>query len=436
MGLPILLICLTCGTERSPASEQILTAGTPAMLSYLIKDPQLRGEFSAEDSVIRFFAQPEEERSAFAMYRSEWPMWERCFAYLSDDSLVALYERKGDTLWTEADFPILPEARSPFERDSSARLPLQGLRVAIDPGHVAGNQAMAELEGKYVKILPTEEGQDTIRFYEAELTLATAWLIRDELEALGAEVMMTRETAHTGALGIDFFSWKEAHWERHLQEMVAREEMKAEDAQWWRTQAEDDIIYSRHYNRLDLKARAEKINAYQPDLNLMIHFNIHEPNWHNRDEEGYFPQTEANYCMAFVPGSFMEGELNKPIDRLNFARLYFGNDLVNSLTLSDQFVQASIDFTGVPAVTAAEGLPYLERACIAADHPGVYARNLSLTRLIRSPLCYGESLCQENRYESEMLYQRDMEVRGHKVSSRVEAVAMAYIQAVKDFAGM
>ena len=77
---------------------------------------------------------------------------------------------------------------------------------------------------------------------------------------------------------------------------------------------------------------------------------------------------------------------------------------------------------------------YLRNACILTESPGVYARNLTLTNLVQGPLCYGESLCQDNVVETLILNKKDIEVHGVPTSSRVQDVAKAYIQATIQFA--
>ena len=54
--------------------------------------------------------------------------------------------------------------------------------------------------------------------------------------------------------------------------------------------------------------------------------------------------------------------------------------------------------------------------------------------MIQGPLCYGESLCQDNVVEALALNKRDVEIGGIPTSSRLEDVAKAYIRTVISFA--
>jgi len=61
--------------------------------------------------------------------------------------------------------------------------------------------------------------------------------------------------------------------------------------------------------------------------------------------------------------------------------------------------------------------------------PGVYCRNLQLTRYIHSPLVYGETLYQDNINECIMLNQE----RDKTKNKRIQQVADAYFQGILDY---
>ena len=88
----------------------------------------------------------------------------------------------------------------------------------------------------------------------------------------------------------------------------------------------------------------------------------------------------------------------------------------------------------VRAVTTSDSLLYLERACILTPEKGVYARNLSLTRMINGTLCYGEALCQDNLYECLALNKKDLILPEVATNERVEQVAEAYYRAILAYA--
>ena len=64
---------------------------------------------------------------------------------------------------------------------------------------------------------------------------------------------------------------------------------------------------------------------------------------------------------------------------------------------------------------------------------GVFSRNLCITRLIKGPICYGETLIQNNEKELINLSQNDEVVDGIPCPHRVIDVANAYYEAISSF---
>lgn len=436
LGLSMLLAC--------QSSEGQITFQQPPppvwqMPAYLIKDSSLHDQVRiTADGISLYPPQTDTLPPApeFQLFPEEYRSFLRLMKTLPRERVQALYVQKGTDRWSAATYDslFLPEP-SPFQYGRDSLYPLKGLRIAIDPGHVALTPEEAELEAKYVKMWPSPQTHmQAIRFNEANLTLATAYLIKEELESRGAEVLLSREEAGKGAQGLSYEAWKQQEMEHTLQTEVAAGRMDEEDARWWRTRAKAEDLYRRLFTPWDLQARAEKINAFHPHLTLIIHYNIDSDNWERRDRNGYFPPTDANYAMAFVPGSFLHRELERVEDRVDFLRLLLSDDIPQSIRLTTYFIRASTRLTGVPIVPRDHSLSYLEHASLPTPALGVYARNLRLTRLVRGPLCYGESLCQDNVTEARALNQRDMVVAGLPTSSRIVDVARAYVRAVLRFA--
>jgi N-acetylmuramoyl-L-alanine amidase len=299
-----------------------------------------------------------------------------------------------------------------FIPNRHSELPLQGLKVAMDPGHFGG--ALAKVEARYIDMEPSLKinSREDIQFNEGTLTLLTAKRLRELLEAQGVVVFLTKEALGEGG-GVSYKKWREGEFD-HLKSMS------------------ESQIFRKGYVPYDLKIRAEKINNFDPHLTLIIHFNAGAGNNPNTDQN---LGTENNYNMAFVPGSFMDDELETSENRFEFLRLLVTPDLEASIALSEFAVQSFQKHLGVPTVSAIEEIPnknYLEKNCILLS-PGVYARNLTLTRLIHSPLCYGETLCQDNYEECQRLVLQDIVIDGIKTSSRIEQVAQSYFHTILNY---
>ncbi len=403
--------------------------------SLLLADERLSALFSWQNDTLLLFASAEQRKYGqpeFVLFPSEQAIWKHWLSTLPLDSLVARYVSKGANPMAS-----IPPVLSAKEVPSDSSRPLAGWRIALDPGHMAGDLEFAQgVEGKAIVMAPsTQTNGQRIGFYESELTLATAMIIRDSLENLGAEVLLTRESPGVAAHGLDFATWKQVAFPDTLRQAVAQGKMKSAQMMWWTSRASDAMIFRTYFNRSDLKARADMIRAFQPDVTLMIHYNVDLPNWAVTQQGRAYLPGKANYSMAFVPGAFLFGELDEVEDRVMLLRMLLTDDLEQSIQLSAAFVRQSERLTGVAPVAIDADLAYLTVSSLPAGEPGVFARNLTLTRLISGPVCYGESLCQDARSEVFRLNQRDLKIEGRWVSSRVQEVASAYVAAVREFAG-
>ncbi|MEQ1839720.1 MAG: hypothetical protein ABL994_04860, partial [Verrucomicrobiales bacterium] len=86
--------------------------------------------------------------------------------------------------------PVPKYWRGPTEIDdlpANSTKPLQGLRIAIDPGHIGGK--WVTWDDRHFKI-----GKDTIEVKEGEMTLIVAKILERDLTLLGAQVFLTRES--------------------------------------------------------------------------------------------------------------------------------------------------------------------------------------------------------------------------------------------------
>lgn len=440
--------CNTTSQASPPFAEEVPLPEEPVpdlplleqRLALLLHDESLRQYIEIDSSGISLYASPEAravDSPEVKIYPEEYRLTARLFDMMRPDSMVRYYLQKGTQPWGDEwqalarhALPVLP---GPISREPER--PLQGWRVALDPGHIAGSLAMAEIEGKYVKMHPSRLTDfQRIGFWEANLTLTTAYLIRQQLDSLGATTMMTRYTPGLNVNGLSYQAWKAKHWPQAVYDSADSWNLTPYQLSFWLNRADDREIMRSFFTAEDLRDRADRINAFRPHLSLIIHYNVHGPNWENRDRGGFIPPADTNYLMAFIPGSFLSRELQSAEDRSILLRLLLTYDLTYSQELAEAFVAASQRLTGVPVVPPQHELAYLHRSSRYTGSPGVYARNLSLTRLIKGPLVYGESLNQDFIAEAKRLNQRDLTVNGILTSSRVQEVADAYVQAVLSFA--
>ena len=298
---------------------------------------------------------------------------------------------------------------------------LAGLRIALDPGHFATSLEMALVEGKAVNISAEDHPKSSsdTKFWEAALTLKVALALRDKLEAEGAEVFLTRDETRSNALGIEFEEWMET---RFADELARAKDQNTISAEKYRDYKNDEGKALRYfYGNFERVRRAEMINAWRPDVTVIIHFNVDSQNrpWNKT--------TKNNYNMAFVGGSFLPGELSKPEDRLGFLRLLITDDLEQSIVFSSLCLDQFTKQLQVPVATADKEF-YLRDYCAPTDKTGVYCRNLLLTNRIHGPLVYGETLFQDHEDESRKL--------ANPNGKRLGQVTEAYYQALLEWGAL
>lgn len=298
------------------------------------------------------------------------------------------------------DYILEFEDQTPLQ-EKGQKQDLRGMKIALDPGHFGG--IYAGLEERFISI-------GKVHFDEGTLTFLTALHLKQLLEQEGAIVFLTKENIGEGAYPEGFFDWL-----KH-------------NPQVWLTKPLNKI-FRLDYNPLDLRARAEKINQFGPDLTLIIHYNSHHA-------EGDLPSnhftTASNYNLVFIPGAFCKDELADLDARYEFLRLICTSDLQNSLDLSHHVLAKFSEILKVPVVEASDDIRYLGKCCLKLEE-GVYARNLALTRLVHGPLCYGETLIQNNAQEYKILGKKNFQINGIPCSIRIKEVAEAYFEGIKAY---
>jgi len=325
------------------------------------------------------------------------------------DEAVSLYDLPEGEKERKVEFRLSLAKEKRSIKSPPRRSDLVGAKVAIDPGHFGGEYA--RLEERYIDIPPSLEREESIQFDEGSLSFLTAVYLKLLLEKEGAIVMITRDQIGKGVYEDGFFDWLK------------------KTPELWTGEVALNKLFRRYYNPLDLRARAAKINAFSPEISVAIHFNSHA----GRDDvSSNHSVVSNNFNLAFIGGSFCQNELRDPASRYEMVRMLVTEDLPRSLLLSQAVVGQLVAHLNVPMISAEDGARYLERVCKKVK-PGVYSRNLALTRQIHGPVIYGESLVQNNVDECLNLARKDFVIDGIRCSSRVKEVAEAYFDGIKEF---
>jgi len=294
---------------------------------------------------------------------------------------------------------------------------LNGMKIAIDPGHIGGEYHMGETESRCMTL--NLDSTKQIALVEGNLTFFTALLLKHKLDSMGAETMLTRSDTGISSLGITFFEWKKKVKKRvYLDSLINNNLISEKGVHLLSEHLSDKVLFTDVFGSVDMAARAEKVNAFKPDVTVIIHYNVNEKNL------GWKHPTDKDYVMAFVPGCLTSENLKTLAGRLNFLRLLLSPDIENSVKLSSAVVKKISTKLNVP-LAEKEDATYLTEHCLSTPATGVYSRDLALSRMIKGPLVYGEPLYQDNNTECVLLTTIN--------SERIKLVAEAYYEGIVEY---
>jgi hypothetical protein len=394
--------------------------------TYLNFRGSLNNAVKFEEGAIHIISKGEKQ---FSIYAHEIEMLADYFENTSYAQQEQLIKQKGtkkyskrqrDSVWIYVDDRRkLPKGKK--------KLPLEGYRVAIDPGHFATNLKDAQIEQKflYFTLDSSPHQTDTVKVFESELTFNTALLLRKMLEEQGASVMITRSQANFTSFDCTFSEWMFLHKKRVLDSLKVKDPQNAE--RYIRLlKADDHKFFWDFFRDFDLINRAQKINRYNPHATAIIHYNVDEKNipWKK--------PTDKNFTMAFIGGSFTAENLERTETKLHFLRLLLTKQLNHSEKLASHTVLNFSKNLQVEIASQSDA-SYLKDNCLPATSKGVFARNLILCRIINSPLVYGEALYQDCNSECRELMKYDKEKFGINTNERLLKVANSYYQGLYDF---
>ncbi len=365
----------------------------------------------------------------FAIYAHELEMLAEFFEHTPFKQQEQLLKLKGikkytkrqrDSVWIYVD----DRKKLPKKRKG---LPLQGYRVAIDPGHFASNLEDAQIEQKYLYFVKDsiKNPNDSVKIFESELTFNTAQILQKMLEEQGAQVFLTRTQNNFTSFNCTFQDWISKNKQRVLDSLKSADAISIEKYNKL-IKATNHKLFWDFFRDYDLANRAKKTNRFNPHATVIIHYNVDEKN------DPWKKSTNKNFTMTFIGGAFTSDNFEKPESRIQFLRLLLTKQLNQSEKLANQTV---LNFNkNLEVETASQfDAEYLKDNCLLTQSKGVYSRNLILCRLINSPLVYGEALYQDNFNECEALMKKDLEKYGIKTNTRLLNAAISYYQAVYQF---
>ena len=314
--------------------------------------------------------------------------------------------------------------------------PLKGLRIALDPGHMGG-KFWDDLTSKFVR----DRNGRTVS--EGVIALQVCILLRQQLQDLGAEVMLTHE-GFAPVTNLDYatfdlkpFALSELRdsvnlpWFQNLlnvsppgPSLYQAFDRSTSLKKLFSNSSRDDYFIK----RADLWARADLINNFNADLVLIVHFDTDEPAGNSTGLNSKAPKQ----TKAFVVGGYQPGELSSREGRKYFTRhLLDGDSWDHSLLLSRSIVQQFQKKMGQSLPTSADEETYV-------IEPGIFARNLVIPRRLKAPvISYLECLFYNRPDEFEALLKtpHSMIIQGQNVpySERVVQVTNSIRDGILDY---
>jgi N-acetylmuramoyl-L-alanine amidase len=390
------------------------------MDAILIKDKSVYKQISFNDTALILFTDTLKHKAEKIIRWQDIDAYRIQMQHLSVSDAYQLYQSSvlfqpslNSSLWAEPYFDRTNEK-------------LKGYKIALDAGHTACTFEDAKMEGKFIEMdnVIVNGEYRSYKFYEAELTYITSLLLKEKLEKAGAKVLLTRDKMCGGANDIDFNTWLENSFEKEVDSLFKIGEINLKE--------KNDLMSKNNlrlkfklYNNLDFRKRAEKINAFNPHITIIIHYNV------DADNTPWDKPSNKNLNMIFIPGAFAKGELNKKEERFHFLRLLVCDDIDQSYQLAQSNASAFTEVLNIPLAKQNE-CKYLDEYCTALKD-GIFIRNLSLLRLVKGAVIYGETLYQDNIAEIEKLTKKTKEYHNIKYSERIEDVTNAYFKGILDY---
>jgi N-acetylmuramoyl-L-alanine amidase len=247
--------------------------------------------------------------------------------------------------------------------------PLEGLRIAIDPGHIGGE--WARLEERWLVV------GDGPPVCEGDMTLAVAKLLKPRLEQLGATVLLVRD--HNEPVT----PLRPASLMSHASDSGGADDSPA---------ALQKLAERLFYRTAEIRARAKRVNeSLKPDLVLCLHFNA-DP-WGNPEAPTL---VESSHLHLLLNGAYTDEEVALADQRFAMlgkllSRTHEEEALVGA-TVADVFAEKS----GLPPFVYPADSPNVRPV---NGHPYLWARNLLANRLYDCPVIFMEPYVMNSKVD-------------------------------------
>jgi hypothetical protein len=272
--------------------------------------------------------------------------------------------------------------------------PLNGLRVAIDPGHIGGPWAqMEERSTRYRGSNPVQEG---------DLHLITARLLKQELTAMGASVFMVRDSTEpvTPYRPDDFIEEARELLVAHSSRKQNLHALPPDKLNLLFGQRLMELSEFLFYRCSEIKERGNRIrNNFVPDITVTLYIDATPGSGRGR-------VTAGNANIFFVGGSYTKTELADPdMQRRCVYKIVEGGSDIEAEVAAD-IASVFTQRTGLGPVKYGDSST--TRAVIS-NNAYVVARNLAANREYDGPVVCTEPYFMNNRTVYQRLLAGDYE---------------------------
>lgn len=274
------------------------------------------------------------------------------------------------------------------------QLPLQGLRIAIDPGHIGGK--WGPLQNR--SVLYPGIG----RIQEGDMNLITSKILRENLQKQGAEVFVTRENAEP-VTEFEIEDFRDAARERiykknpHLQKKYGHLLLPDQDRLLG-----DRLTFTTQFLFFrigEIRSRAHKISTlFQPDITIILYINA-------TLSSGRGKTVGVNENIFFIHGCYTKEEATDPEQQVRMVYKILDQGTSTEQFVAEKIANAFQRITGLPPV------PYgnSKTSRQLSDNRYVVARNLAANREYDGPVVTTEPYFMNNKYVARRLIAGDYE---------------------------
>ncbi len=258
--------------------------------------------------------------------------------------------------------------------------PLEGLHIAIDPGHLGG--AWARMEERWFRMGASEP------VMEGTMTLRVAQLIAPRLEALGARVSLLRQALEpvTPERPATLTKAARAELQRAGRPSARATYTSPDDPTRGSTvQWQSELLF---YRVSEIRRRAEIVNReLQPDLTLCLHFNAEA--WGEPLAPEFVPR---NHLHLLLNGCYSAGELRNDDVRFDMLVKLLNGSFEEEAAASAMVAESLARETQLAPYTYTTG-----NAVRVKDNAYLWARNLLANRVYRNPVVFLEPYVMNSR---------------------------------------